>query len=247
MLKNMQRTNVVSRRLTAKPTRVFLLAVLGAVMLWMQQADAQVRVMPLGDSLTSSVDGQASYRYWLWQKLQAGGFHVDFVGTLWGVGDGVSGIFPDFQQNHEGHEGATTDDILNGIADWATEAQPDVVLLLIGVNDFQQGRSPSHALTNTRKIVHALRAVNPNVAIVLAMLPPVPGQMNKDQAYNSALVSTAPGWSTRKSPIKIVNLWSNFNPSSDTLDGQHPNASGEKKYANRFYNPLVSILHRLGQ
>ncbi|HWH69765.1 MAG TPA: hypothetical protein VNT26_10290, partial [Candidatus Sulfotelmatobacter sp.] len=131
----MQKTNVIYRE--SKPTAVKLLflAVLSAVMLWGPWAGAQstpVRIMPLGDSITSSIDGQASYRYWLWKRLQAAGFNVDFVGTLWGVGDGASGIYPDFDQDHEGHPGATTDDILNSISSWAAQDQPDVVLLLIG-------------------------------------------------------------------------------------------------------------------
>ena len=46
----------------------------------------------------------ASYRYWLWKQLQAKGFNVDFVGTLWGVGpDGASGIYPGFDQDHDFH------------------------------------------------------------------------------------------------------------------------------------------------
>ncbi|HWH70576.1 MAG TPA: SGNH/GDSL hydrolase family protein, partial [Candidatus Sulfotelmatobacter sp.] len=160
---------------------------------------------------------------------------------------GASGIYPNFNQSHEGHPGATTQDILDGINDWAAQDQPDVVLLLIGANDFEQGNSPAHALANTHQIIDALRAENPQVVILWAMIPPIPGVIPQERAYNMALVHLAPQWSTPQSPIRVVNLWSNYFPAQDTVDGQHPNASGEKKIAERFYVGLVPILARFGQ
>ncbi|HWI57684.1 MAG TPA: SGNH/GDSL hydrolase family protein, partial [Bacillota bacterium] len=159
-------------------------------------------------------------------------------------GDGASGINPNFDQSHEGHPGATTQDILDGINGWAAQDQPDVVLLLIGVNDFQEGVTPGRALLNTRQIINALRAENPQVVILWAMLPPVVGEMPQERAYNMGLVSFAMRLSTPQSPIRVVNLWPGYLPARDTVDGQHPNASGEKKIANRFFAGLVPILAR---
>lgn len=228
-----------------------LTAACSALLLWGQLAGAQpsdpVRIMPLGDSVTSGLDGSASYRYWLWQRLQAKGVNVDFVGTLWGVGpDGGSGIYPGFDQDHEGHFGATTDDILNGVGGWAAQTQPQVVLLLIGGNDFQNGADPDQVLTNTGAIIDTLRSVNPNVVVLWAMLPRAPDQQAQDRAYNRGVLRLARAWSTPQSPIRVVNLWSGFNPAKDTLDGQHPNALGEKLLAARFYAALRPMLRRLG-
>ena len=242
---------MVKRTRMRRPVCLLLAAACSALLLWGQPAGAQqsgpIRIMPLGDSVTSGLDGSASYRYWLWQLLQAKKFNVDFVGTLWGVGpDGASGIYPNFDQDHEGHFGATTDDILNGIGDWAAQTQPQVVLLLIGGNDFQNGASPGQVLDNTGAIIDTLRSVNPNVAVLWAMLPQAPDQRAQDQAYNRGVSRLARAWSTTQSPIRVVNLWSGFNPAKDTLDGQHPNASGEKILAARFYAALAPILRRLG-
>src|ERR1051325_4979128 len=79
--------------------------------LWVQQAVAQPRIMPLGDSLTSGLPGQASYRYWLWKRLQASGYHVNFVGSNWGVAEGSPALYSDFDEDNEGHPSDTTDDI----------------------------------------------------------------------------------------------------------------------------------------
>jgi lysophospholipase L1-like esterase len=214
------------------------------LLFWSLQASAQVRIMPLGDSITSSIDGQASYRYWLWQKLVKSGVNADFVGTQWGVGDGASGVYPDFDQDHEGHPGNTTDDILYGIADWASATQPNVVLLCIGANDFEQGQSASHALANTRQIIRTLRAVNSKVVVLWATLPPDPGYAAQTKAYNSGVLRLAPALSKTGPPVRVVNLSPNFSPSQDTVDGVHPNITGEKKIANRFYNSLMPVLRR---
>jgi acyl-CoA thioesterase I len=247
----MQSKSVVKRKAMSRQMGMLLAATCSALLLWGQPAGAQptgpVRIMPLGDSVTSGLDGSASYRYWLWKQLQAKGFNVDFVGTLWGVGpDGASGTYPDFDQDHEGHFGATTDDILNGIGDWAAQTQPQVVLLLIGGNDFQNGADPQQVLTNTGAIINTLRSVNPNVVVLWAMLPQAPDQRQQDQAYNQGVSRLARAWSTPQSPIRVVNLWSGFNPAKDTLDGQHPNAAGEKLLAARFYAALAPMLRRLG-
>ncbi len=246
----MKKNEVSNGHAKAKPLKLLLLATAAALMLGGQHAEAQgapVRIMPLGDSLTSSVDGQASYRYWLFKQLQAHGYNVDFVGTLWGVGDGVSGIYSDFPQNHEGHPGATSDDILQGIRSWMSQTQPQVVLLLIGANDFQDGQPAMHAVVNTHRIIAAMQRVNPYVSILVAMIPPLAGQRGKDGYYDYLISQWAPYWATPRSPVRVVDLWTGFNTSKDTLDGQHPNAAGEKIYAYRFFLALQPILKRYGQ
>src|SRR5690349_14095584 len=39
-----------------------------------------LRVMIVGDSITQARNGEASYRYYLWQELRRQGVDVDFVG-----------------------------------------------------------------------------------------------------------------------------------------------------------------------
>jgi lysophospholipase L1-like esterase len=216
----------------------------------LQEAMAQnpARIMLLGDSLTSSIGGQASYRYWLWKKLEASGYNVDFVGSLWGVADGESALYPDFDQDHEGHPSATTNDILYGIGSWASWSRPDVVLMLVGATDFEEDVSAPDALTNSVEIINVLREVNPNIAILWAMVPPAPDQSSSQtKAYNRGVSRYARALSQPASPIRVVNLWSGYSPRRDTVDGEHPNASGERKFASRFYSQLTRVLRWLGQ
>ncbi|TGE14054.1 hypothetical protein [Hymenobacter elongatus] len=67
-----------------------------------QCASAQVKIMPLGSSATQGDDKHNSYRRPLWQKLQAGGYSVDFVGSQQGNYQGPTPT-PDFDLDHEGH------------------------------------------------------------------------------------------------------------------------------------------------
>ncbi|HOV67371.1 MAG TPA: hypothetical protein PLI31_03310, partial [Methanoregulaceae archaeon] len=66
-------------------------------------ADASVRIMPLGDSITrggAQPDSPyPSYRYYLYQSLTAAGYSVDFVGS---ISDPRFAKFT-FDQQHEGH------------------------------------------------------------------------------------------------------------------------------------------------
>lgn len=202
------------------------------------------RVMFLGDSLISSINGQASFRYWLWKGLQARRYNVDFVGSLWGVGNGASGIYGDFDQDHEGHPGATSDYTLFGVDYWAGAAQPDIVVLITGGNDFEEGKTPLHALTNSRDIIYKLRAQNPRVVILWATLPTAAGQQAQVRSYNSGVLRYSKRWSTAASPIRVVDLYSNFQPSRFTVDGIHPNEIGERIIAKRVYNQLAPIVAR---
>jgi len=197
--------------------------------------------MPLGDSLTSGLPGQASYRYWLWQRLKAAGYQINFVGSNWGVGEGTPARYSDFDEDNEGHPSDTTNDILYALRSWTTAARPDVVLMLVGATDFERGRSVSYVLGNSARIINTLRSVNPRVVIIWAMLPRGKNPV-REQEYNAAVLHLASSWSGPRSPIYAANLWTGFLPSLDTIDGQHPNRAGEKLIANGFYLPLVPVL-----
>src|SRR3954468_24495806 len=71
---------------------------------------AAVKIMPLGDSITESFPGHASYRFFLYNQLVQAGYDVDFVGSLTGVNGGAP-LYSNFDQNHEGHSGIRTDQI----------------------------------------------------------------------------------------------------------------------------------------
>jgi lysophospholipase L1-like esterase len=203
---------------------------------------ATVRVMPLGDSITGS---PGCWRAMLWERLQtAGHTNVDFVGTLPPQGCGVS-----HDGDNEGHGGilATNMASQNQLPAWLSATNPDVVLMHLGTNDVWSNRSPQQILSAFTTLVNQMRANNPAMRVIVAKIIP----MNPSScaecgarvvAFNDAIPAWASGLSTAQSPIVVVDQWTGFSTGTDTYDGVHPNAAGDRKMADRWFPALTGAL-----
>jgi lysophospholipase L1-like esterase len=202
---------------------------------------AAVKIMPLGDSITESASGHASYRYWLWNTLVSAGYDVDFVGSMTGVAGGAP-LYSNFDQNHEGHSGYRADQIQSNIVSWANLNKPDVVLLHIGTNDILGGQTNSSTISEVGGIIDNLRSVNPNVKILLAEIIPNTSSPTTTQQFDSLIPGLASSKSTAQSPVIVVDQWSGFNANTDTYDGIHPTQTGEQKMSAKWYSALQGVL-----
>lgn len=202
---------------------------------------AATKIMPLGDSITESFPGHASYRFFLYSQLAQAGYDVDFVGGQTGVNGGTP-LYTNFDQNHEGHSGWRADEVAANAVAWATANKPDVVLLHIGTNDITQGQTNTSTITDIGNIIDNLRSVVSNVKILLAQI--IPSSTNASQASNlNGLITTlASQKTTASSPVTVVDQYTGFNPSTDLFDGLHPNDAGERKISAKWYAALTSIL-----
>ena len=210
-----------------------------------QRSNATVRIMPLGDSITQSNKGFPSYRYYLWHLAIDKGYHIDFVGSRRGVGNGPPAN-PDFDMDHEGHAGWKADEILAHIQAWALEASPDIVLLHIGHNDLCRGQSVASTVTDIGDIVDVLRMVNPHVRILLAQVIASASTCHAGiPALNARLPALVADKDRAESPVTLVDQHSGFDPSTMTYDGTHPNAVGELRMADRWFEKLVPVLDTL--
>jgi hypothetical protein len=199
------------------------------------------RIWPLGDSITKSGSGMASYRYYLWQMIN--GRFVDFVGTEIDMGgDPSEPPYPDFDQAHDGHGGWRADMVLNYIDQWAQQTKPDIVLLHLGTNDLV-GQGIASTIDEIGQIIDRIRIVNPNVAILLAQI--IPSVLIDDQRlqyFNYEIGLLGAQKTTSDSPIIVVDQWTGFDVNLDTYDGTHPNDQGEQKMANKWLQGLNQIL-----
>ena len=137
--------------------------------------DAQtstVRIMPLGDSITTHIPPYNSYRRPLWQMLNNAGYSVDFVGSRRVDDNNVLPPNPDFDLEYEGHPGWRVDNILGSIRPWADAYDPDIVLVHLGTNDLIQGQSVDSTISELGQLIDTLRASNPNVTILMAQIIP---------------------------------------------------------------------------
>ncbi|CAN5505061.1 hypothetical protein BH09PLA1_BH09PLA1_33340 [soil metagenome] len=198
------------------------------------------KIMPLGDSITESETGHASYRYWLWKNLQNNGYtDIDFVGSHTGVNLGPP-LYSDFDQNHEGHWGWRADEINANIAGWANTYRPDIVLMHLGTNDLIQGQSVASTITDLGSIIDKLRAANPNVTVIMAQI--IPNNQVSVTSLNTSISSLAGQKNTAQSRVVAVDQATGFSSSSDTWDGVHPNQSGEQKMSNKWYSAMTPFL-----
>ena len=203
----------------------------------------KVKVMPLGDSITGS---PGCWRALLWQKLQQAerASAVDFVGTLPAQGCGFS-----YDGENEGHGGYLATNVAdqNQLPGWLSATRPDVVMMHFGTNDVWNNKSPATILAAFTKLVGQMRASNPRMKILVAQILPMnPSNCaqcgQRVTAFNAAIPSWASGISTATSPVTVVDQWSGFSTSSDTSDGVHPNDSGNRKMADRWYPALTAAL-----
>jgi len=218
--------------------KIFLLVLLSLPTL----LRAQVKIMPLGNSITQGDHQHNSYRRALWFKLRNAGYNVDFVGSH-SSNFGGAPPTPDFDLNHEGHWGWRADQLLGSIGGWAATYKPDIVLMHVGSNDMLQGQSVESTLSEISQIIDRLRAANPNVKLLLSQLIPTTAAANSQiTALNNALPGLASQKSTAQSSITIVNQNAGFNAATDTFDGVHPTSGGEEKMATKWYQALQPLL-----
>jgi lysophospholipase L1-like esterase len=205
-------------------------------------AAAPVRIMPLGDSITGS---PGCWRALLWQKLHQDGFtNIDFVGTQPPQGCAVS-----YDGDSEGHGGAlaTTVADQNQLPAWLSATDPDVVLMHFGTNDVWSNRPTAVILDAFTTLVAQMRANNPAMKIIVAQIIPVAPSTcaecpQRTIALNQAIPAWAEATSTAQSPIVVVDQWTGWVPTGDTDDGVHPNDSGIRKMAERWYPALAAVL-----
>ncbi|MCX5199279.1 SGNH/GDSL hydrolase family protein [Streptomyces sp. NBC_00249] len=228
-----------------------LLVAATAPVLWAVPASAApstpvVRVMPLGDSITygQGSSNESGYRLPLHGlAAKQSRYQLDFVGSL------EHGPMPD--SAHEGHAGYTIARIRAGANRWLAAAQPDVVLLHIGINDLNQGTDPGQAADQASALVDQIFAARPGVTIVMeGLIPTTPGWNYQDLSqpvaqYNQRLkqleqVEQHAGKRFRfvDAPALTPTDRADSTHPAQMSDGLHPNDAGYAQLAQAFFTPL---------
>lgn len=192
-----------------------------------------VRVMPLGDSITAGEGSSnwAGYRSPLWDQMAGQSrYTADFVGSgsLGTVGD------PD----NEGHRGWTIDEIRSGIDQWQTAADPDVVLLHIGINDLKWNHAdPVKSAEKLSALVDRIQANRPGVTVIVqGLLIDTPELEQQTRDFNAVIRDQESDRRSRGERFRYVE------PArlaaSELPDQLHPNDSGYRKIAQAYYEGL---------
>lgn len=139
-----------------------------------------VRIMPLGDSLTSGYRVPGGYRPLLHEGLTRSGWTVDFVGSLSGPSDMAD-------PEHEGRNTYVIDELIPITAEMVPRYDPDIVLLLIGTNDV----ASQEALSDAPSRLAELLALLSDRQVLVGTLPPLLNEAAEAniQAYNASLIA----------------------------------------------------------
>lgn len=95
---------------------------------------------------------------------------VDFVGSMTNNPQGCTSATGNFDTGHEGHSGWQAVDIADRYIDgWVADAKPDIANFMLGTNDVNMGRSLEQILAAYDTMLEAMRAVNPNIKIIVRL------------------------------------------------------------------------------
>ncbi|RPK49886.1 hypothetical protein EES37_06570 [Streptomyces sp. ADI91-18] len=213
--------------------------------------------MFVGDSMTIGRAGDYTWRYRMWQHLNATfGGPYKIVGPRCEVYD----TFADAPTSHEYAEPGFPDHARRHLAGWgegwqhmvpligpaARAGKADVLLVSLGLIDLGFYTDAPQTAANVRRFVEEARAGRPGIRMVL--LPVIPNVRAESDApfaaevtrFNELLAKAAADLSTDASPILLGARPSSYEIHHDTYDGTHPNASGEHRIAGEF----ASVLHQ---
>jgi lysophospholipase L1-like esterase len=200
------------------------------------ESNGGVRVMPLGDSITEGTQVPGGYRIGLWQRLAAGGYRVDFVGSQF---NGPSNLG---DHDHEGHPGWRIDQIDANIVGWLRTYTPRTVLLHIGTNDVLQNFNLSGAPARLSTLVDHITATAPGAEVFVATIIPLAnsGQEANARAFNATIPGMVASKANAGKHVHLVDMHSALT-AADLTDGIHPTAAGYDKMAAAWYAALRSV------
>lgn len=215
-------------------------------------AQGTIRYMPFGDSITD----YGCWRAWVDERFKEEGYDVDFVGSR---RSGKKCDDLDYDRDHEGHPGFRVVDTAKDrlLVDWLRKNPADVISMHMGTVDIMKSDvAPADILNAYSLLVSQMRESNEKMKIIVrapcsvrdflvpcsfiqvAQIIPYPEKSERVQDLNEAIPIWAETANLTKSPLWVVDQWTGFNRSVDLKDGVHPDRSGDKKIADKFY-PVV--------
>lgn len=227
------------------------------------------RIMAVGDSITVgytdnpnwSVPFEFGYRAELFRGLTNRGYRVQFVGGSPEPFDGRYKVplnVPKFDlrrlgQDHcRGYGGWGTKKILANIGAWLKTDEPDIVLLMAGINDIHKRSTeePSAAAANLSNIVQAVLDHNPRTYVIVAQITPYSAHTEAIVRYNDYIrTRLVPFFVARGHRVSTVDQYANFGAAgSRTVDAtlyangnNHPNAVGYARMAQTWLAGITAL------
>ncbi|WYZ33919.1 hypothetical protein EsH8_I_000195 [Colletotrichum jinshuiense] len=208
-------------------------------------AQAKIKILPLGDSITEIT----CWRALVWDMLVKENLadKVQFVGSMTNNPQNCRAQSGSFDLHHEGHSGWLSINIANQyLQGWLASSKPDIVQFMLGTNDIAQGRTTNDVVASYTKMVGLMRASNPKTKILVDLLIPL--------SFNGGGINTLnqqiPGWAkqqnTTLSPITVADCSTTAGyTNAMNRDGVHPNEQGDQLIARQIGPLLIKYIKDL--
>lgn len=201
--------------------------------------------MPLGDSITGGYGVAGGYRTQLYSNLVNAGYSFTFVGAN---PDNPSPTLTAADQVfHNGYGGFRVNQITANIVgggDWLSVA-PDIILLLVGTNDYSQNQDPSHAIDRLDTLVAAITSRRPEAILIVANLLVRTDDPLMEARIQSQFNDFVPGLVSRHATLGekvfFLDLHSALSP-LDIIDGVHPKKAGYTKLGDAWFQAIQDAL-----
>ncbi|MGC4949106.1 GDSL-type esterase/lipase family protein [Streptomyces sp. DT224] len=217
--------------------------------------DDAMRFMCVGDSMTIGRAGDFTWRYRMWQHLEAApdGPH-ELVGPRTGLYDAdtgtasssayAAGDFPPAARRHLAGWGEGWLHMAPLIADAVTAHRPDVLLVSLGLIDLGFYTDSAQTAENAAAFLTAAREADPRIRVVL--LPVIPNIRAETDApfaaecarFNDLLAKATADLATPASPLLLASHPPAYDIHTSTYDGTHPNPTGEHHLAAAFADAM---------
>lgn len=200
-----------------------------------------IRIMPLGDSITSGVtidpdpvSERIGYRAPLYSQLIDAKYSVNFVGSL---STGVA-VEPAFDVNNEGHPGWTSSQVGNNVYRYLSQNPADIVLLHIGTNDNDTSVAGVNDILDEIDLYE--EQTGRFVRVIIALI--VDRQNQSDvliSGFNHNLNNLVQKRIQTADALTLVDMYRGAGmTSSDYADNTHPSNAGYSKMADVWFNAL---------
>ena len=226
-----------------------------------------LRIMPLGDSITTGYTDNPSwanhpfefgYRSGLYTLLTDAGYDFLFVGGSTEPWTGISGDpthggtytppldLRDFgQDGHRGYGGTTAAGLQGGIVGWLASDDPDIILLKIGTN------SQNTSALNT--LVSTIVTTKPNALLIVAEIMPKYSYQQGIVDYNTTIRDTlVPAYQALGANVTLVDQYANFLTDTSDLTSidqslfsngiNHPSNPGYDLMAQTWFDGIEAAL-----
>jgi hypothetical protein len=241
------------KKRSGKPSRIVRITALafGMLLFWGAAAEAQLTIMPLGDSIT---DGAKSYTEWvpggyrthLYADLHSAGYSFTFAGTQ--TTNPSPTLTQAGQTHHEAHPGYRIDQIANNLDGndpsgpapnnggfWFHKpGPPDVVLLHTGTADIIYNFRTATMAERLDQLIGQIVADSPTSLLLVSSIIPInnANQNQLVQTYNTQIKDViVPKYQSLGANVIFVDQYPNFVDASGKIihigsDTVHPDEDG---------------------